>query len=363
MPTALDNGQRSPRKLLRSAVARALTRFEETEPHIVPFVTQTSGRGARLLVVLLAFELGACGGGTGDPSSDRSSPVPSATSSASTAVTGLTGRLMFSRFDEATHTFISTHIARPDGSNEAELPLPGPEGGGRWSRSGEEIAVSTVLPDERIGTAIIAPDGTVDRILEIPDESLNLPCVVWSPDDSRLACEGWDDKDSSRRGIYTVRSSDGADLQRLTRTPEGMVDFVGGYSPDGAQFVFKRSPDEAHGPLLIVDIAGGKPRPLSTSEFEDPGRFSPDGESVLTSAGGRIVIVDLDGEVLQRIGEPGAYSFGPVWSPDGMWIAFSRTTTGFHADIFISRPDGRDRLQVTSTAANEITIDWGASDG
>lgn len=314
-----------------------------------------------------------CSGSGND--ADEAATEPTTTAAASTAsealettesgatTSGLTGRLMFSRFDEGTHTFISTHVARPDGSHETELPLPGPEGGGRWSRSGEEIAVMTVLPDERIGTAIIAPDGTVKRVLEIPDKSLNLVCVVWSPDDSRLACEGWDDTNPSRGGIYTVRSSDGTGLQRLTTTPEGTIDFPGDYSPDDAQLVFKRSAEEADGPLMIMDITGGKPRPLSTSEFEDPGRFSPDGASVLTSAGGRIVIVDLDGEVLQRVGKPGAFLFGPVWSPDGMWIAFSGTTTGFHADIFISRPDGMDRLQVTSTAANEITIDWGASDG
>src|SRR4029453_3874548 len=79
----------------------------------------------------------------------------------SNAVETLTGRLMFSPFDEATHTFLSTHTALPDGSDETEIPLPGPEGGGRWSRSGTEIAVMTVLPDERIGTAIITADGTV----------------------------------------------------------------------------------------------------------------------------------------------------------------------------------------------------------
>lgn len=81
---------------------------------------------------------------------------------------------MFSRFNEATHTFVSTHTARPDGSDETALALPGPEGGGRWSRSGREIAVMTVLADERIGTAIFSPDGTVVRVLESPDESAHV---------------------------------------------------------------------------------------------------------------------------------------------------------------------------------------------
>ena len=43
---------------------------------------------------------------------------------------------MFSRFVEATHSFLSTYLAEADGTEEVELALPGPEGGGRWSHSG-----------------------------------------------------------------------------------------------------------------------------------------------------------------------------------------------------------------------------------
>ena len=192
------------------------------------------------------------------------------------------------------------------------------------------------------------------RVLDIPDESLNAPCVVWSPDDSRLACEAWDDSDPARRGIYTVRSSDGGDLQRLTIAPEGMADYPGDYSPDGTQLVFLRAVEEAGGALMLVDVAGGEPRTLSTSVFEDEGRISPDGLAVLTSVGGRIITLDLAGAVLQEFGDLDRYLFGPVWSPDGSRIAFSGTTGGSIADIFTSLPDGTDRQQVTSTPANEI---------
>ena len=268
---------------------------------------------------------------------------------------------MFSRFDEAIHTFISTHLIRPDGSGETELQLPGPEGGGRWSRDGSQIAVMTVLADGRIGTAIIRPDGAVERILEIPDETLNAVCTLWSPGDSRLACEAWDDTDPSRGGIYTVQASDGSGLTRLTTAPEGSNDLPGDFSPDGSQLVFKRTTDEAAAPLMTLDlIVGGDPVPLSDQSFEDAGRFSVDGASVLTSSGGDIILVDLDGNVLETIQEPSAFLFGPVWSPDGEWIAFSRGTSGPFADVFISRVDGADRWQVTETPANEIAVDWGA---
>ena len=238
---------------------------------------------------------------------------------------------MFSRFNESSHTFISTHLIRPDRSGELELPLPGPEGGGNWSRDGSLIAVMTVLDDDRIGTAIIKPDGTVDRVLEIADATLNAVCTVWSRDDTRLACEAWDDTDPSRAGIYTVLAADGGDLTRLTTVPDGMTDLPGDYSPDGTHLVFKRTRGEDNAPLFMVNVAaGGEAQPLGDQSFEDPGRFSPDGEAVLTSAGGQITLIDLDGGVRETLVDPQGFAFGPVWSPDGEWIAYSRAISRRH---------------------------------
>src|SRR5215218_4786623 len=113
------------------------------------------------------------------------SPTPTFSPSLRTVVP-LEGILLFARFDEATHTFEGMFVSRPDGSAEAEVPLPFTEGDGALSRSGEEIAVAMQLADGRIGTAIIDLEGKVLRVLKIPERSLNLPCGLWSFDDARL---------------------------------------------------------------------------------------------------------------------------------------------------------------------------------
>ena len=97
-----------------------------------------------MVPVVAAFGLVGCGSSDSSSSSD------------------LSGRLLFSRFNENTHTFVSTHTSRPDGGEETAVVLPGPEGGGRWSRSGTHIAVMTILDDNRIGTAIITNEIAVE---------------------------------------------------------------------------------------------------------------------------------------------------------------------------------------------------------
>ena len=164
--------------------------------------------------------------------------------------------------------------------------------------------------------------------------------------------------------MYTVRATDGGDLVRITTAPQGMNDIGGDYSPDGRQIIFKRTTGEAAAPLMVVDADGGESRVLTETAYEDPGRFSPAGDEVLTSAGGPLLFLDLDGNVLSSIEESGRYLFGAVWSPDGEWIAYSRTASGtFGADVFISRKDGSDLWQVTHTPANEINVEWGSDSG
>jgi len=318
------------------------------------------GRACAAVLVAGLMALGGCGDDSTDEPEAGTSPTTSPTDESRSGDSTLTGRLMFSRFDESTHTFISTHVSRPDGSEETELELPGPEGGGRWSHSGSHIAVMTVLPDERIGTAIITAEGEVERVLEIPDKSLNLVCIVWSPDDSRLACDGWDDADPSSVGIYTVRAADGGGLKRLTASPRGLRDESGDYSPDGRSLVFKRSVDEDDGPLMVVPVAGGKAQRLSDEPYEDSGRYSPDGSKILTATGGIIYVLSTKGEVIETITDEPLFLFGPVWSPDGSHIAYSGASGGYFSDIYTALPDGSDVRQVTSTPDNEIVVEWGA---
>ncbi|MCD6023036.1 MAG: hypothetical protein K0R20_2746 [Actinomycetia bacterium] len=91
----------------------------------------------------------------------------------------------------------------------------------------------------------VDPDaGQVVRAHPQPDPKLELFCGgSWSPDGDRISCEGFGVDDPSLSGIYTIRTSDGGGLRRITSNPDGF-DAPGDFSPDGERLVFTRFVDD-----------------------------------------------------------------------------------------------------------------------
>ena len=142
----------------------------------------------------------------------------------------------------------------PDGSGRVrltDLAIGGPE----WSPDGTRLIFPAIAEDGRVTTATIEADGTGFAVFEIPDPTLNVACWSWSPDGNRLACESWDDTQPDRGGLYTVSSTDGQDLERLTTNPYGGGDFPGDFSPDGARYVFPReNPQRRNGNVAVFVV-------------------------------------------------------------------------------------------------------------
>jgi Tol biopolymer transport system component len=213
-----------------------------------------------------------------------------------------------------------------------------------------------------VGT--VKPDGSNFVQFDSPEPSLELGCSAWSPDATKLACEGFAD-DPSLNGLYTVRSSDGGDLTRVTTSPNGQHDLPGSYSHDGSQIIFGREDPEDldHGTLMVVSLDGTGERsvtdvPLST------GTLSPDGTTILSSSDGTLYLVPFAGGQPMPIrieDSPDDIAFGAAWSPDGQWIVFTlQPRNAPHSDIYIMRRDGTDLRQVTQTPnQDEEFAGWG----
>jgi hypothetical protein len=320
--------------------------------------TGRTSRAHRTRRASLIFPLVACVIGVG--------ATPSPTSA---KVAGPNGRLVYDRHGPDGSEAVIT--ANPDGTGEQALNI-GPGCCADWAPGGNQLAIAADTGDGRVGTAVVDADGNNRHVLPIPDPSLNLPCFPWSPDATRLACEGWDDNDPSRSGVYTVRASDGGGLMQLTSNPYGVHDIPGDYSPDGTQIAFVRGkPTRTRetGAVFVVKTDGTGLRQVTPWGRAGccTASGSPDGHWILFDARGQrghaLFVVHPDGTGLRRIPlrQPVWYdAFEPAWSPDGTKIAFSMYLPSLgHDDIYTVNADGTGLVQVTNTPEHEGQVDWG----
>ena len=83
--------------------------------------------------------------------------------------------------------------------------------------------------------------------------------------------------------------------------------------------------------------------------------LSPDGKQIAFSYMGDIWVVPAEGGRALRLTDHVAYDGGPVWSPDGKWIAFT-SNRNRNDDVFIIPAAGGDPVQITfHTGSDEVT--------
>lgn len=338
----------------------------------------TMMRLLRPTTLIAALAISACSGAavpTSSPSPSPepsrtpqpSAPAPSATGPAASATTAPApaGRLVYGRFDSRG---VTPFTSNTDGTDERQLVPPHAEQPA-WAPNGLLLSVVVESPQGLVFVGTVKADGSDSVRFDSPDPTLNLGCAIWSPDASRLACEGWDETDPTRSGIYTVSSTDGGGLTRITTSPTDRHDLPGHYSLDGSQIFFTRSNpaplanqgDDSH--LMVVNLDGSDEHRL-TDQLVGGGSLSPDGTTIMGASGSSLVLVPVGGgqPTPIRIAEaPNDLAFGGSWSPDGQWIVFTlhlRSTA--HSDIYIMRRDGTDLRQVTHTPdQDEEFAGWG----
>lgn len=296
---------------------------------------------------------------------------------------GQNGRIAFALFDPALDGTV-TYTANPDGSHVEQLYSAAPSGEPRWSPDGSEVAILAPCTDgeENCAFTIVDPDTGAFRQAKMSDPTLFTACIVWSPDGKRLACEGFGEPDPSRNGIYTIRSSDGGGLTRMTSSPGG-YDTPGDYSPQGKRLVLARF-DQNDDPigLYVVKTNGSHLRPITPpgTIVSSPGDWSPQGNAIVfarrvhADMRNSLWVVHSDGSGLREIRLQAQPACGgpiadpasrgcihPRWSPDGKKIIFSiftETATGEVENVYTVNADGTGLTQVTH-GGTDGTPDWG----
>jgi TolB protein len=283
------------------------------------------------------------------------------------------GQILISRYDPAIeddHLF----TANPDGSHEVQLPPLSAGGGcGSWSPDGTKVLENTGNSQGVARPATVNPDGSGFELLDNPDPGLFLGCGNWSPDMARISSEGFGVVDPARNGIYTMRSSDGGGLFRVTTNPGG-DDNPWGYSPDGSKILFGRTYANGDGGLFVVNANGTGLHRLNPPNLQlncCSADWSPDGARVVFAAtfkssvgsGSRtaLFVVNVDGTGVHQLTPDGlGAAVGSGWSPDGRLIAFNNLVQpgapNSSLQIYVVHPNGSGLRRITNPTNGDLSF-------
>lgn len=290
-----------------------------------------------------------------------------------------TDRIAFARLLDGGGAEILT--ANPDGSDEQLVPLENPAedfGIPVWSPDHQWLLITNNLRFDGNGEllpfrpAIVRPDGSDYRLLEVPGGPFDMYCSAWSGDGARIFCGFGGDAP----GIFSMRASDGGDVRRLTTNPFGDRggDVPADISPDGTQLAFIR---ERPGPassvqpdrtervsLMVMNVDGSDQHevvPYGVTQGDEiaAAHWSPDGTTIISSSRhGRLFTVRASGGAIKFL-ETGldGFAYGANWSPDGRRIIFG-VFGPEQPDLFTANPDGSNVRQVFDTPDFENGPDW-----
>jgi Tol biopolymer transport system component len=223
-----------------------------------------------------------------------------------------------------------------------------------WSPDGSLLAYA----DRRSRLIVARADGKRVAVLT---RGYPASDPSWSPDGSRIAFR--QGRGGRLRGDIAVVNVDGTGLKRLTRTRHDDAEPT--WSPNGIWIAFSCDRPSARlddTEICRLRVADREVRRLTTNAFSDSSpAWSPDGRRIafvsgrtegrfgpelwtMDAAGGEQVRVQLASE---PGGFPSWFDTSPAWSPDGNWLVYVTNQTNYPENVFIVRPDGRDKIDLT----------------
>ncbi len=241
-----------------------------------------------------------------------------------------------------------------------------------WSPDGREILYATEQvvtgPYGRAGTsylwAVNVEDGERRQVSQTDAVQGR-----WSPNGGRIAYWALPDEGGGQRDIYTI-AADGTGRVQVTQDAD--TDWSPAWSPDGRYLYFGSDRDGAMN-LWRVRIDEESGEVLGSAEQVTTGTSGIRGHISFSSDGQHVAYIDfIQSSTIQKAafdssagivsGEPTAITEPPLIpaqvavSPDGEWVGYF--STGRQEDLFVIRPDGADRRQLTNDVSKDRGMRW-----
>jgi dipeptidyl aminopeptidase/acylaminoacyl peptidase len=210
------------------------------------------------------------------------------------------------------------------------------------SPDGQWVAYIVTLNDRtaderRFELRMIDSQGHEAITLAAPSASLRTP--RFSPDGRYLAYIAT--PTGSHHSQIMLLDRRGGEPVALTHVSGDLGDYA--WSPDGRQIVATLEADDA-----LADETPARPKPIVIRDWH----FKQDVQGYLATGHDRhlINIKVSDGSVTALTQDPAGQEDHPVWSPDGRWIAFTRT----HQKG--GDPDGSNDIAILPAAGGPVRV-------
>ena len=278
-----------------------------------------------------------------------------ASASASPAWDAVVGRIVF----ESSRKPAGLYVMAADGTGLQRIPGADSGAAPEWSPDGSRIA----FVGSGNALVVIASDGTGAVTLQhLPGEAVN--ALSWRPDGRAIVYVAVQlpagDVGQERLSLVDV---DGGAPMKLTDQTSGDRP---AWSPDGGSILFS-----AGCPLVALRLADHTTTQLTNppaDQCDANGAWSPDGRRIAFdrqieladgSAVSHLFVADLGAGTVAQVTSGSGTEQGATWSPDGAWIAYGHWDAEGHASIWRVRPDGSEDVKVADPGtASDFAPSW-----
>ncbi|HEX7128379.1 MAG TPA: LpqB family beta-propeller domain-containing protein [Thermodesulfobacteriota bacterium] len=308
----------------------------------------------RLLVLALTFVIGVvlAGCGAADP------PAPGASgevvSPAAIPLVLAPTRIYFVSARDGNQ---EVYVMQGDGSGATNLTAdPAHDHGPIVSLDGRRLAF-TRTRQVSAGSRGFAMEADGSDVTPLPDPGENLfrRVAAVSPDGSRVAYV-LESAASGDQALHVADVDEGVE-QRVAQARGSSFPGVA-FSPDGRRLLFVVE-DE----LRLFDLEERRVAWRLQGSFGGVS-FSPDGSRIAVVADGDLHVLDADGTGLTPLTATVRPESDPVWSPKGGQIAFVRHTRGVEGyrdlgtEVYVIDADGSDERNLTGHEADDFGPVW-----